>query len=218
MDTRGTTLKTSELLTTGQLQRIMPQAPENLLGSFLIEFNKQFPVYNLTTPLRIAAFIAQGAHESGELRSLVENMNYSAPRIMQVWPARFHSIEEATPYAHNPAKLGNNVYANRMGNGDPSTGDGYKFRGRGWFNGTGKIFYQKMAKLSGANFVGNPDLIATPHYAVLSALVEWKTNNLNLSADNRDFKHITKVINGGYIGLAQRTAYYNKAKLVFGIK
>lgn len=205
------------LLTTGQLQRIMPHAPSTQLTKFYTEFMKQWPLYSINTPLRIAAFLAQGAVESGELRTLVENMSYSAPRIVQVWPSRFHSIEEATPYAHNPAKLGNNVYANRMGNGAPESGDGYKYRGRGFFSGTGKGFYQKTAGQTSIDFVGNPDLMATPHYAVLSACYEWKINKLNTLADTGNIKQISKIINGGYIGLSERMAYYNKAKQVLGI-
>ena len=139
-----------------QLKAIMPNAPAKQLNSFLAEFNSQLPRYQITTPLRIAAFIAQGAHESGELKELIENMNYSAPRIIQVWPSRFHTLEAALPYEHQPEKLGNNVYANRMGNGGPESGDGYRYRGRGWFNGTGKVFYKKMAKLTAA--VSRPDL------------------------------------------------------------
>src|SRR3989442_1698533 len=122
----------SEVISDGQLRQIMPKAPQGVLNKFLYEFNSQFSTYQIITPLRIAAFIAQGAHESGELRALIENMNYSAARIVQVWPSRFHSIDAAQPYEHNPEKLGDSVYASRMGNGSPETGDGYKYRGRGW--------------------------------------------------------------------------------------
>lgn len=207
-----------ELLTSGELLRIMPGAPQKTLSAFLIEFNKQFPRYNITTPLRMAAFIAQGAVETAGLRSLVESLNYSAPQIVKVWPGRFHSIEAATPYANNQEKLGNNVYAGRMGNGPEESGDGFNYRGRGWFCGTGKDFYKRMAQLTGVDFVGNPNLLTVPRFAVQSAVQFWKSNNLNVAADNGDLKHITKVINGGLTGMDQRTAYYNKAKLAFGVK
>ena len=206
-----------QLVSTMQLKTIMPNGPSSMLSKFLDEFNKQLPIYNIDTPLRIAAFIAQGALESGELRELVENLNYSAVRIHQVWPKRFPSAELAQPYQHNPEKLGNNVYANRMGNGSPESGDGYKFRGRGWFNGTGKGFYKKMTQLTGTNFITNPDLLATPVYAVKSACLEWKAGNMNQLADVKDIKAITKKINGGYNGLAERMNYYNKAKKTFGL-
>jgi len=206
-----------EIISDGQLRQIMPNAPKNMLNKFLEEFNKQLPTYQISSPLRISAFIAQGAHESGELRYLIENMNYSAARIIQVWPSRFHSLDAAHPFEHNPEKLGDSVYANRMGNGSPETGDGYKYRGRGWFNGTGKGFYSKMAQLTSIDFIGNPDLLAMPHYAVLSACMEWKSGNMNALADAQNFKLITKKINGGYIGLAERTQYYNKAKKILRV-
>ena len=206
-----------QLITIDQLHSIMPHAPSSALNKFLDEFNKQLPVYNISTPLRISAFISQGAHESGELRQLVENMNYSAARISQVWPKRFPTLESAISYQHNPEKLGNNVYANRMGNGSPESNDGYRYRGRGWFNGTGKDFYKKMTQLSGNDFIANPDLMATAIYAVKSACVEWKAGNMNELADAQNFKAITKKINGGYTGLAERTNYYNKAKKAFGL-
>lgn len=207
----------TEVISLLILQQIMPRAKQAILTQFHEEFNLQMPAYAITTPLRIAAFIAQGAHESGELNSLVENMNYTAPRIVQVWPSRFRTVQDAQPYANNPEKLGNNVYANRMGNGAPETGDGYRYRGRGWFNGTGKGFYQKMTTLTGVDFVTNPDLFATPKYAVMSACVEWNKLNLNPLADVQDFKQITLKINGGYTGLPDRTMYYERAKKALGI-
>lgn len=206
----------SILIDSFQLKGIMPNAPAAPFNSFLAEFNKQLGIYSINTPLRLAAYLAQGAVESGELRELVENMSYSAARMMVVWPSRFHNLNEAAPYQHNPQKLGNHVYASRMGNGDEQSGDGYKYRGRGWFNGTGKEFYQRMTKLTGVDFIANPDLLATPHYAVLSACVEWKSLGLNTLADAGNIKAITLKINGGYTGLAERTAYYNKAIKIFG--
>ena len=206
------------IITFDQLKQIMPQALTQQLEHFLDEFNMQLPDYNIDKPLRVAAFIAQGAHESGELRELVENMFYSTPeRLMTVWPSRFPSVASALPYIKNPAKLGNFVYANRMGNGSVESGDGFRYRGRGWFNGTGKEFYAKMSQISGHDFVANPDDMADPRFAVLSACEEWKAGNLNKLADIEDFKGITKIINGGLIGLNSRFVYYFKARKAFGI-
>jgi Predicted chitinase len=205
-------------ITLNQLKQIMPQARTQLLEHFLDELNFQLPLYKINEPLRLAAFIAQGAHESGELRELVENMYYSTPeRLMAVWPSRFKTKEAAIPYTRNPEKLGNFVYANRMGNGAPETGDGYHYRGRGWFNGTGKEFYRKLTDLTKHNFIKYPDDMADPHFAVLSACEEWKASGLNEQADAGGIKQITKIINGGYIGLDSRLIYYAKAKKVFGI-
>ena len=105
-----------------------------------------------------------------------------------------------------------------MVNGDALTGDGYRYRGRGLFNGTGKEFYTKMTKMSGHDFVKNPDDMANPKFAVLSACAEWNTTNLNALADTGNIKQITKIINGGYIGLESRLAYYAKAKKAFGLE
>jgi putative chitinase len=202
-----------------QLKQIMPLAPAQLLEQFLIEFNLQLPGYEIDNPLRLAAFIAQGAHESGELKELVENMNYSKPeRLMAVWPRRFPTIESALPYIKNPEKLGNYVYASKLGNGDPTTGDGYRYRGRGWFNVTGKDFYSEMTKISGHDFLKNPEDMANPKFAVLSACEEWNSKGLNRLADIGDFNQITYKINGGLIGKESRLLYYAKAKKAFGIE
>jgi putative chitinase len=205
-------------LTIEQLKQIMPQALTQQLENFMDEFNTQLPHYEINTPLRVAAYIAQGAHESGELRELIENMYYTNPqRLMAVWPARFRTVENAIPYIKNPEKLGNFVYANRMGNGPAESGDGYRYRGRGWFNGTGKEFYIKMSKISGHDFVAHPDDMANPKFSVLSACEEWKSGNLNKLADTEDFEGITKFINGGLIGFQSRLNYFTKAKKVLGI-
>lgn len=196
----------------------MPQARTQLLENFLDEFNEQLPQHNIDNPLRICAYLAQGAHESGELRELSEVLYYTRPeRLMSVWPKRFKTIESASPYVRNPEKLGNFVYCNRMGNGDPDTGDGYKYRGRGWFNGTGKEFYQRITDLTHHDFISVPDDLVIPKYAVLSACVEWDNGNLNSYADAGNFKKITYIINGGLIGYDSRVIYYNKAKIAFGI-
>lgn len=206
------------LITFDQLKAIMPQARQQMLEHFLDEFNSQLPNYQINKPLRLAAFIAQGAHESGELRELVENMYYSTPqRLMQVWPKRFPTTASAIPFTKNPEKLGNYVYANRLGNGNPASGDGYRFRGRGFYNGTGKDFYKKISDITGHDFVVSPDDLADPKFAVLSACEEWKANNLNKLADAQEFKQITKIINGAYTGLDSRLVYYAKAKKAFGI-
>lgn len=205
-------------ITLDQLKQIMPQARTQLAQNFLDEFNAQLPEYSINTPLRAAAYLAQGAYESGELRELVENMYYTTPqRLQQVWPSRFKTVASAMPYIKNPEKLGNLVYANRMGNGDAASGDGYRYRGRGWFNGTGKAFYQSMTNLTGHDFISTPDDMAIAKFAVLSACKEWSDSKLNQYADVGDFTRITRIINGGLTGLNGRLVYYLKAKNAFGI-
>jgi putative chitinase len=206
------------VITQQQLTQIMPQARTQMLESFLDEFNVQLPNYQIDTPLRLAAFLAQGALESGELRELSEILYYStSARLQQVWPSRFPTVQSTLPYIKNPAALGNFVYANRMGNGDPASGDGYKYRGRGWFSGTGKDFYQRMSDLTRHDFISSPDDMVIPKYAVLSACQFWASSNLNPLADAENFTQVTKVINGGITGLAARLVYYHKARLAFGI-
>ena len=207
------------IITADQLKKIMPQARTQLLEQFLEEFNNQLPTFKIDTPLRVSAYIAQGAHESGELRELVEIMFYTtSARLQSVWPRRFPDEASTLPFLKNPEKLGNSVYANRMGNGAPETGDGFRYRGRGWFNGTGKDFYKRMTALTGHDFLANPDDLAVPKFAVLSACKEWDDKKLNQFADTGDFKKITRIINGGLIGLADREFYYRKAKQAFGIE
>ncbi len=205
-------------ITQSQLQQIMPQARTQLLLQFLDEFNGQLPNYQINTPLRLAAFLAQGAYESGELRELVEDMYYTtSAQLMKVWPSRFPTVDSTVAYLRNPAGLGNFVYANRMGNGDTASGDGYKYRGRGWFNATGKDAYRQMTDVAKHDFISNPDDLTIAKFAVLSACEEWKASNLNNLADAENFTKITKIINGGLTGLNGRIIYYNKAKIAFGI-
>jgi putative chitinase len=204
-------------LTIEQLKKIMPQARTQLLELFLDEFNLQLPNYQIDTPKRISAFIAQGAYESGELRELVEIMYYTtSERLQNVWPKRFRTVESTLPYLRNPESLGNFVYANRLGNGNVESGDGYKYRGRGWFNVTGKDFYQSMTNLTHHDFITYPDDMAIAKFAILSACEEWSASNLNKLADLENFTKITRVINGGLTGLEGRLVYYYKAKQAFG--
>ncbi|WP_264520954.1 glycoside hydrolase family 19 protein [Flavobacterium sp. N1994] len=145
-------------------------------------------------------------------------MYYStSQRLMAIWPTRFKTVESTLPYLKNPEKLGNFVYANLMGNGTPASGDGFRYRGRGWFNGTGKDFYKKMTTLSKHDFVAHPDDMAVPKFAVLSACEEWKENNLNALADKEEFTKITKIINGVLISLQSRLVHYHKARAFFGV-
>ncbi|MFT4024528.1 MAG: hypothetical protein QM664_12165 [Flavihumibacter sp.] len=206
------------MLTIEQLKKIMPQARTRLLENFLDEFNLQLPDYKIDTAKRLAAFLAQGAYESGELRELVEIMYYTtSERLRTVWPKRFPTVESTLPYLKNPEKLGNFVYANRLGNGSVESGDGFKYRGRGWFNGTGKDFYQRMTDLTHHDFINNPDDMAIAKFAVLSACEEWTESNLNQLADEENFKKITRIINGALTGLDGRLVYYHKARQAFGL-
>lgn len=173
----------------------------------------------INSPARQAAFLAQILHESGEFQHLVENLRYSAERLRQVWPSRFTSNEIAAAYGYNPEKIANKVYASRMGNGDESSGDGWKFRGRGLIQLTGRQNYTKCGKALGLDTVGNPDLLAQPAGAARSAAWYWGSLNLNALADdkpgvdaNDEFIKITRLINGGTVGLLSRLTYWKTCK------
>jgi len=166
--------------------------------------NETFARFEISTPARQASFIGQASHESGNFKTLEENLFYRGETLMRVWPKRFPTLEFAKQYEKNPRKIANSVYSNRMGNRDEASGDGYRFRGRGLFQLTGHSNYFHAGKALGEDFVMNPDLVATPMFAALTAGFFWNTHKLNQYADARDYKTMTKKINGGFIGLADR--------------
>lgn len=166
--------------------------------------NETFERFNIRTPNQQAMFIGQCGHESAHFRILEENLNYRAETLMRIWPKRFPTREIADQYAKNPKRIANMVYANRMGNRDEASGDGFRFRGRGAVQLTGHANYFHASKALGEDFVMNPDLVATPKYAALTAGWFWETHKLNAPADSWDFVRCTKIINGGTIGLEDR--------------
>jgi putative chitinase len=176
--------------------------------------NTTFDRFDISNPFRQAAFIGQAAHESGNFKMLVENLNYRAETLMKVWPKRFPTLEFAKQYERDPKKIANSVYANRMGNRDEASGDGFRFRGRGLFQTTGHAGYYHAGQALGEDFVMQPDLVATPQYAALTAGFFWSTHKLNQYADSRDYKMMTKKINGAYIGLEDRMKHINHALTV----
>jgi putative chitinase len=172
--------------------------------------------YNLTT-IQLAHFAGQLSHESFDFKITSENLNYSAERLLQVFPKYFNE-KNVIIYARKPIKIANRVYANRMGNGDENSGDGYKFRGRGYIQLTGKNNYSAFSKFIGEDCVQNPDLVSQK-YALESALWFFFENKIftlckDLSDDS--IKKVTKKINGGLNGFADRKAktlkYYNLLK------
>ena len=179
-----------------------------------IPLNQVFVKYDIGTPKRQAAFIGQCAVESANFTRLQENLKYSAQRLTQVWPSRFPSIEAATPYANNPEKLANFVYAGRMGN--LQDGDGWQFHGRGLIQLTGRENYANCGSGIGVDLIDNPDLLLTPKYAVLSAGWFWNKKGLNALADTQEYGAMTRRINGGLTGLDERIAKITKALQVLG--
>ena len=166
--------------------------------------------YDITTRLRIAALLAQLAHESG-LAPITENLNYSAERLRQVWPGRFPTLAAALPYAHNPERLANLVYAGRIGNGPPASGDGWRFRGRGMIQLTGRANYRTYGKLTGFDLETHPELLEQIGVSCLVACAYWHSRGLNALADRGDINGISRAINGGNVGLRDRAELYQRA-------
>jgi putative chitinase len=170
--------------------------------------------YNINTVNRIAGFLAQCGHESNNFTIMKENLNYSAQRLVQVFPKYFKSLNEATPYNRNPDKIASKVYGNRMGNGDETTHDGYTYRGRGFIQLTGKVNYTAFAKSIGKSLADTVAYLETVQGALESACWYWNSRNINTYCDKDDIIGMTKAINGGTIGLPDRTARYNSYKAI----
>jgi putative chitinase len=199
----------------------MKMTPEQLKRLHIDEswtdpLNETFQRFNITTNNQKAMFIGQLSHECGNFRILEENLNYRAATLMKLWPKRFPTQEIANAYEKNPKKIANNVYSSRMGNRDESSGDGYRFRGRGCIQLTGHANYFHAGKALGIDFVSEPDLVATPRFASLSGGWFWSTHNCNAPADALDYTKVTKIINGGTIGLDDRIAHVKQALAVLG--
>ena len=173
--------------------------------------NEVFERFGIKSINQKAAFIAQCGHECGNFKVLEENLFYRAATLMKLWPKRFPTQEIANAYEKNPKKIANMVYSSRMGNRDESSGDGYRFRGRGCIQLTGHANYFHAGKALGFDFVTEPDLVATPKYAALTAGWFWSTHGCNEVADRGDWTALTKKINGGTIGLADRIKHTNEA-------
>ena len=194
-------------ITEQQLLQILPNAGRQA-GVFVPVLNTAMNRYGIVGAPRAAAFIAQVGHESGQLTRLVENLNYSADGLMKTWPSRFDSVR-ATAAARNPEQIANIVYAGRMGNAAP--GDGWKYRGRGLIQVTGKTNYAACGEALGLDLINQPELLEQPQYAAMSAAWFWSANGLNSLADAGDLTKITQRINGGTNGMADRQALYDKA-------
>jgi putative chitinase len=181
---------------------------------WLAPLEETFAKYDISTPVRQACFMGQCAHESGNFKTLQENLNYSAEGLMKTWPSRFPTKELADQYARNPAKIAGKVYNGRLGN--TSEEEAAQYLGRGLIQLTGKENYANCGTALGIDFVGNPTLLIEPKYAVLSAGWFWNKKGLNSLADASDIETMTKRINGGLIGLDDRKAKIAKALSVLG--
>lgn len=203
--------------TQEQLAQLLPGNP--YLDHWYEALCQILPDYEIDTPQRVAAFLAQCAHESGGFRALKENLNYRAETLRKIFPKYFPTDDIANQYAGLPNKqeaIANRVYANRMGNGDEASGDGFRYCGRGLIQLTGKQNYTKFAESLDIPVEEASEFLSTFEGAIQSAAWFWESNNLNQYADSGDILTMTKRINGGTIGLEDRKKHYEHALHVFG--
>ena len=187
---------------------------EKTIDACLEPLNAAMEEFEINTPKRMAMFLAQCCHESSYFRVTKENLNYKAEGLMKIFPKYFRDADPAD-YAHNPEKIANRVYANRMGNGDEESGDGWKHCGRGYIQLTGKSNYEACGEALDVDLDENPLYLTTPEGAARSAAWFWHKNGLNKYADADDILTCTKRINGGTIGLEERTELWKDALEVF---
>lgn len=205
-------------ITIEQIKKIAPGAPDKAAGEFVDTFNKWSDKFGITTPLRAAHFISQCVHECAELKAFEENLNYSEKGLLKVFPKYFNATT-AKQYARKPEKIANRVYANRMGNGNEASGDGWKYKGRGAIGLTGRSNYLAYST-SGfcvGDLMAHPEWLAKSPGCYKSAMWFWWKNGLNAIADTGDVNAVTKRVNGGYNGLDSRKKYLARAKEALGI-
>jgi putative chitinase len=202
-------------LTQAQLKQIIPKNP--YVDHWHKALAQLLPEYEINTPQRMAAFLAQCAHESGGFLAIKENLNYRAASLRKTFAKYFPTDELAQQYANKPQAIANKVYANRMGNGDEASGDGYRYSGRGLIQLTGKDNYFWFAASINLTPEAASEYMETFEGAAQSACWFWETNNLNQWADAGDILTLTKRINGGTIGLEDRKKHYEHALHIFGV-
>ena len=207
----------SGIITAKVLTAVAPGASQTLLQGLVAPMAAACARFGIDSPLRVAAFFSQCAHESGGFKRREEALSYSAERLMVVWPSRFPTLAAAKPFAKNPEGLANNVYASRMGNGKPASGDGFRFRGRGFKQLTGRNNYTAFAKAMSLSLDDVVEYTLTDEGACMSGGWFWAENKLNSLADARNIAKLTERINGGLIGLPERRALFAAACNALGI-
>jgi putative chitinase len=203
------------VLTLNQLKQLVPNAPH--INEWHEALDQLLEDYGIDTPQRVAHFIAQCAHESGNFRFIRENLNYSAAGLQGTFRKYFPTLELAQQYQRQPERIANRVYANRMGNGDEASGDGWRYCGRGLIQLTGKDNYTFFAGSLGIPVEEAAEYLATFEGAAQSACFFWEQNKLNRFADANDIKGLTRAINGGQIGLEDRIKHTEHALHVMGV-
>ena len=198
--------------TAERLRDLCPQTANGTHETLAVSLNEHAESVGVSTTLRRAHFIAQVAHESGGFRRFIENMNYSPSRIAEVWP---RLAPRAHDLAHKPEALGNAAYCDRMGNGDEASGDGWRYRGRGLIQLTGRDNYRTAGTALGIDLIGSPQRAGEVVGAAQIALWFWGSRKCNAAADADDVRAVTKLINGGLTGLEDRRRLTQDAKIIF---
>lgn len=203
------------MISLEDLKELFPKGREPILEALAKQSKKVFAEFDMDDrPNRLHFFLAQVAHESGGLSVIEENLRYSAKRMTEIWPSRFPTLASAEPFAGNPEALANKVYASRMGNGSPESGDGWKYRGRGYIQITGRDGYRAIGNAIGVNLENDPDRASDPDDALRVACGFWKWKNINAACDEGDFLKVTRLVNGGTTGQADREAWLAKVRKV----
>jgi putative chitinase len=202
-------------VTIDQVRQMFPNGQEAYFTALEPILVSTLAQHEINTPLRVAHFMAQIGHETGSLRRLEENLDYSAQRLRQVWPSRFPDDATAQQYAHQPQRLANFVYASRLGNGDPASGDGWRYRGRGYIQLTGRANYRTYGAVAGTDVEANPDVVSDPGSGFVFSCAFWRGAGVNQLADTDNVEAVTRRVNGGVTGLAERQALTARAKTIW---
>ena len=201
------------MITLDQLSKIFPLTKKTTLALYVEPLNKTFTKFGLDTPLAIRSFLAQVGHESGGFNAIKENLNYSESGLLKIF-GKYFNPTTAKAYARNPEKIANKVYANRMANGNEASGDGWKFLGRGVLQITGKENYINLAKYLGKTLDETVEYLETPEGAVISAGWFFLKNNIIELAKLGSVTKVTKIVNGGTHGLAERLSIFNRSETI----
>jgi putative chitinase len=206
------------MIIASQLQQLSPPLLPQASQMWATELSKGMTQWEINTIMRVQQFLATLMHESQGLQRVEENLNYSADGLLKVFPKLFKTREQADLFARKPQSIANKVYANRMGNGAPESGDGWNYRGRGPIQATGKDMYRAVGKaINPADtelFVKNPELLLKPELGSAAACWIWKSKGCNELADKGNFQGVTKKINGGLNGMPDREAWLVKCKKI----
>lgn len=204
------------IISKSQLLQLCFTYPKDRIDDDVRFFNEWSDRFCINTPLRVAHFWAQLAHESAGFTHVEENLNYSAEALLRTFP-KYFTKEQAQAYANKPVRIASRVYANRLSNGNETSGDGWKFRGRGYIQITGKANYlaYRTSGYCTGDIMAKPELLTKAPGRLKSAMWFWYSRGCNKLADNDDVKGVTKKINGGTNGLANRMYYWRKAKRIF---